>query len=273
MTTNEYRLHHLTWPDAEQRLRTARVGIIPLGANEQHGPHLRMGTDWRIAERLAEEVVLAANGLALMTPPLPVGFSPHHMGFAGTLTARPATITALLDDVVDSLRTHGLERFIVMNGHGGNLAFLPAWCADLRGRTGCSVGIIHWSLMGRDVVVENAASDVIGHACEVETGLALSLAPELVIESRLGGPAPLLPPEHDLVRGQAIPERAVGAFLARDFGELTENGALGHPAAADRDAGNRLREAVVERSVELIRHLANTDIPRERAAPPRRTGW
>ncbi len=269
----EYRLHHLTWPEAEERLHTARVGIIPLGANEQHGPHLRMGTDWRIAERLAEEVVMAADGLALMTPPLPIGFSPHHMGFPGTLTARPGTITALLDDVVDSLRTHGLERFIIMNGHGGNLAFLPAWCAELRLRTGCSISIIHWSLMGRDVVVENSTSELIGHACEVETGLALDLAPELVVEDRLGGPAPLLPPEHPLVRGQAIPERAVGAFMAREFTELTENGALGNPAAADRDAGHRLRNAVVERSVELIKHIASSDIPRDRPTPPRRTGW
>lgn len=269
----EYRLHHLTWPEAQARLRDAEVAIVPLGANEQHGPHLRMGTDWRIAERLAEEVVTAADGLALMTPPLPVGFSPHHMAFPGTLTARPATITALLDDVVDSLRAHGLQRFVVMNGHGGNLAFLPAWTAELRRRTGCTVTIVHWSLMARDVVVDNAASEVIGHACEVETGLALDIAPELVVEDRLGGPAPLREPEHHLLRGHAIPERAVGAFAPRDFIELTANGALGDPSAADAGAGRRLRDAVVARTVELIRHLAATDVPGERSHPTPTPSW
>ena len=269
----EFRLHHLTWPQAQERLETASVGIIPIGANEQHGPHLQMGTDWRIAERLAEETVIAADGLALMTPPLPVGFSPHHMGFAGTLTARAETITALLDDIVDSLQTHGLRRFIIMNGHGGNLAFLPAWTAELRRRLGCAISIIHWSLMGRDVVVDNAASEVIGHACEVETGLAMDIAPELVVHDQLGGPAPLRNPEHHLVRGHAIPERAVGAFVPRDFSELTANGALGNPAKATRDAGHRLRTVVVERSVEVIRHMAATEVPGDRPPGQLSTGW
>lgn len=269
----EYRLHHLTWPQTEEALKTARVAIIPIGANEQHGPHLKMGTDWRIAERLAEETVAAADGLALMTPPLPIGFSPHHMDFPGTLTARPETLSALLDDVVDSLRAHGLERFVIMNGHGGNLAFLPAWTADLRARTGCAIAIVHWSLMGRDFVVENAVSQTIGHACEVETGLALDLAPELVITDQLGGPSPLIESEHPLVCGHAIPERAPGAFMPRNFSQLTENGALGDPSAADADAGARLRGAVVERSAELIAHLATTAIPGEQTPRLRHPGW
>lgn len=259
----DYRLHHMTWPQVRAALEQAKVGIIPIGATEQHGPALKMGIDYRIAERLAEEATASAAGLALMAPPICVGFSPHHMDFPGTMTARVSTLTALLDDYLGSLEQHGLQRFVIMNGHGGNLAFLPAWMAEYRMRTGNAVAVVHWSLMGRDVVTELARSEVYGHACEVETSLAMHLVPDVVITDELGGPAPLHPSTHELLRGHAIPERAVGAFMPRSFAELSHNGALGNPGEYDVDGGRRLFEAVRDRSVELIRHLASRPIPAE----------
>lgn len=257
----DYRLHHMTWPQARAAFEHAKVGVVPIGATEQHGPALKMGTDYRIAERLAEEVTASAAGLALMAPPICVGFSPHHVDFPGTMTARVSTLMALLDDYLGSLERHGLQRFVLMNGHGGNLAFLPAWMAEYRMRTGNAVAVVHWSLMGRDVVTELARSEVNGHACEVETSLAMHLVPDVVISDQLGGPAPLHPPAHELLRGHAIPERAVGAFMPRSFAELSDNGALGNPAEHDVDGGRRLFEAVRDRSVELIRHLASRPVP------------
>lgn len=269
----EYRLHHMTWPQVQAALAHARVGIVPIGATEQHGPALKAGIDYRIAERLAEEVAAAANGRALMAPPICVGFSPHHMDFPGTLTARTTTLTALLDDYVDSMARHGLRRFVIMNGHGGNLAFLPAWMAEYRARTGNAVAVVHWSLMGRDVVVELARSEVIGHACEVETSLAMHLVPDVVLTEHLGGPAPLRPGAHHLLRGHAIPERAVGAFTPRSFAELSDNGALGNPAEYDADGGRKLFEAVRDRSLELIEHLADAPLPGAIPAQPPSTDW
>lgn len=267
----EFRLHHLTWPQAQERLAEARVGIIPLGATEQHGPHLRMGTDYRVAERLAEETVVAADGLAVMTPPLPIGFSPHHAAFPGTLTARASTLQVLLHDVIDSLASHGLRRFLIMNGHGGNLAFLPAFLAEVRAETPYQLAVVHWSMMGRDVVQRAATTEVYGHACEVETGVALAIAPELVNEAELGGPAPVQSPAHELLQGQAIPERAVGAFMPRGFAEVTPNGALGNPSTADATIGWEIVEAVRDRTVEFIRHMASTE--RDESEPTPVAGW
>src|SRR5690625_3499592 len=163
----EYRLQHLTSPEFEQLLSTARVGLIPLGATEQHGPHLAMGTDAIVAEQLAERLASAASGLAVMTPPLPIGFSPHHLNFPGTISARPETLTSLLADVVDSLRRAGIRRFLIINGHGGNLAFLPAWMATCERELGVRLALAHWSLLGQDVVADTAQSSPIGHACEI----------------------------------------------------------------------------------------------------------
>ncbi|QBI53008.1 creatininase family protein [Streptomonospora litoralis] len=252
----EYRLHHMTWPQVRDALEYARVAIVPIGATEQHGPALKAGIDYRIAEALAEQTVAAADGLALMAPPIPVGFSPHHMDFPGTLTARITTLCAILEDYLASLNRHGLRRFVLMNGHGGNLAFLPGWMAEYRERTGDTVAVVHWSMMGRDVVVDAANSEVYGHACEVETGLAKHLVPDVVLEEELGGPAPLLASESALYRGHAIPERNVGAFTPRSLAEFSSNGALGDPATYDSDKGRELFEKVRDRSVELIRHMA-----------------
>lgn len=262
----EYRLHHMTWPQARTALERARVGVVAIGATEQHGPALKAGIDYRIAEALAEHAVAAADGLALMAPPIPIGFSPHHMDFPGTLTARIGTLCALLEDYLASLSRHGLRRFIIMNGHGGNLAFLPGWMAEYRERTGHTAAVVHWSMMGRDVVVEIARSEVYGHACEVETSLAMHLVPDTVVAEELGGPAPLVPSAHELLRGHAIPERAVGAFTPRSLAEFSTNGALGNPSAHDEEKGRELFEKVRDRTVELIRHLADADAS-DRAAP------
>lgn len=267
---SEYRLHHLTWPEVAERLETARVGVIPLGATEQHGPHLRLGTDYRIAERLAERTVEKAEGLALSTPPLPIGFSPHHTAFPGTLTARTSTLEALLRDVMDSLADHGLTRFVIMNGHGGNLSFLPSFLAQLRSEGRVSALIVHWSMMGRDIVTKVATTDVFGHACEVETSLALAAAPELVRTEALGGPAQVRESAHELLRGHSIPEREVGGFMPRGFEEITDNGALGNPSTAQVEGGHELFEVVTDRTVELIRHLASADDADEVVLRP---GW
>jgi creatinine amidohydrolase len=272
----EYRLHHMTWPEVQTALTRARVGIVPLGATEQHGPALKLGIDYRIAEALAEEVVAAADGLALMTPPISVGSSPHHMDFPGTMTARVSTLTALLEDYLSSLSRHGLRRFIIMNGHGGNLAFLPAWMAEYRMATGNTLALVHWSLMGRDVVVDLASSDIYGHACEVETSLAMHLVPDVVVEEQLGGPAPLVPSAHPILHGHAIPERSVGAFTPRSLAEFSANGALGNPAAYDAAKGKKLAEAVRDRTVTLINFLATAPLAGEAGAARAAeiiTGW
>lgn len=262
----DYRLHHMTWPQVQRALADARVGVIPFGATEQHGPALKTGIDWRIAERLAEEVVAAADGVALMTPPIPVGFSPHHLDFPGTLTARVSTLCAVLEDYLTSLERHGLRRFVIMNGHGGNLAFLPAFLAEYRQRTGNTLAVVHWSMMGRDVVVDIARSELYGHACEVETSLALHLVPDVVVTEELGGPAPLVPSAHELLRGQAIPDRAVGGFTPRSLAEFSANGALGDPAKHDVEKGRKLFEVVRDRTVTLIHHLAQAPIAADSAA-------
>lgn len=251
---SEYRIARMSSPQFAALRETARVALIPFGATEQHGPHLAMGTDAVVAERLAIRIA-EASGRAVVTPTVAVGFSPHHRQFPGTLTAQVTSLGAQLDDLVVSMQGHGFDRFVIVNGHGGNLAFLPAWMTEAQNRHGVRIAVAHWSLLGKDVVVKIAQSPLTGHACEVETSLALAIAPELVV-GPLPAAADLVPPAHPLLRGQAIPEREVGVFMPRDFSHLTPNGALGDPSLADETLGRELLETVVARGAEFVNWMA-----------------
>lgn len=251
---SEYRIARMSSPQFAALRDIARVVLIPFGATEQHGPHLAMGTDAIVAERLAVQIA-EASGRAVVTPTVAVGFSPHHRLFPGSLTARVASLGAQLDDLVLSMRDHGFRRFVIVNGHGGNLAFLPAWMAEAQNRHNVRIAVAHWSLLGKDVVGKIARSPLTGHACEVETSLALAIAPEFVVE-QLPTAAELTEAAHPLLRGQAIPEREVGVFMPRDFSDLTPSGALGNPSLADEALGRELLETVVARGAEFVNWMA-----------------
>ena len=113
-----------TWHEVEAYLRTSRGIIIPIGSTEQHGPNGLIGTDHLDAEFVSKGVGDEID--CLVAPTLTIGMSQHHLGFAGSITLRPSTMIALVGDVVTSLMKHGFERFLFINGHGGNVATVTA---------------------------------------------------------------------------------------------------------------------------------------------------
>lgn len=124
-----YVLWEMTWPELEAAMAEIRLVVIPVGATEQHGPHATFATDavrayefsLRLAERLYPEV--------LVVPVMPFGVSPHHMTFPGTITLSGETFMQVLYEVVESLAEHGFERFLFVNGHGGNRPALELPCS------------------------------------------------------------------------------------------------------------------------------------------------
>jgi len=187
--------------------------VVPLGATEQHGPHLPLGTDTIIAS------ALAASLDAVVAPALPYGSSGEHAGFAGTLSiGREALITVL----VELVRSSAFARVVFVSGHGGNAEPLAAAVRRLRDE-------------GHDVWAWSPAWGGDAHAGRTETSLLLHLAPEVVRLDRA---------EAGDTRSwrELSPEVTIGGVAA-----VSPNGVLGDPAGASSEEGARLLAAICGR--------------------------
>ena len=228
-----------TWPEAEARVAAGcRTALLGLGSIEQHGRHLPLGTDRWIAEALLQSLE-EKLGDAVALPAIPVGCASEHLDFAGTLHIEPATLEALLVDLLRSLSRHGFERAFLFTAHGGNLDALaemgPRLCESvlpltLRIETDLRVGAMQSQVVEAEALSPLAAGP---HAGEYETSLVAHLRPGSIRE------------EH-LVPGRMVePGEAQGLFYP-SLRPNAESGVLGDPSAAIGERGQRYLTAWVD---------------------------
>jgi mycofactocin system creatininase family protein len=195
------------------------VLLVPLGSTEQHGPHLPLDTDTRIAEVVAARVA-ALHPRACVAPALAYGASGEHAGFAGTLSIGQAALELV---VVELVRSAGPEwaAIVLVNGHGGNVEALSRAAATLQ-HEGRPVTVWSPRLEGADT-----------HAGHAETSLLLALDPACVHLERaeVGNTQPL---------ADLLPELRESGLRA-----VTPNGILGDPTGADAETGQRLLDDLV----------------------------
>ncbi|MBU6280618.1 creatininase family protein [bacterium] len=254
-------IEEIAWPDVAARIaRGGTVAILALGSTEQHGPHLPIGTDTRIADELARRLAARIPG-AVVLPPLALGCAGEHMSFAGTLDLREETLAAILRDVAVSLERHGFERLFVFSAHGGNRAALDRAIPGVRAaapnlRVGRGPGA---EALGGLLACEGARHGVTvaasgRHAGELETSILLHLAPALVRTDRARA-------------GLLLDEDAPDPFYP-DLRERADDGTVGDPrdAAAAR-AGGYL-DAWVEALLAAYRSPASWDRATDRRGAP-----
>jgi creatinine amidohydrolase len=248
-------LADLTWLDAREAIRDADLAVIAVGSCEQHGPHLTLETDAAIAQALARRLSKDLGGRALLCPPLPYGLSEHHLEFEGTLTLRPQTLVAFLSDLVESLARWDLRRLLVVNGHGGNVDAIRLAARSARRDHGVLVVGLMWAQVAADEIAQRATSELYGHACEIETSVAMVLAPETVRAERIAEPRPARP------RDTFTDPPAQRVDRPTWFRELTENGALGDPRLASMELGHAVVETAYARTLEFATRFADEPLP------------
>jgi creatinine amidohydrolase len=246
---NRYVLSEMTWPEVAEALTTARLAIIPVGAHEQHGPHMTESCDAVLATEMAKRLATALYPRVLVAPTVNMGISPHHMNFPGTISLRPETLLALLRDMVVSLKQHGITQVLFLNGHGGNQSTLNIASASFSQELGVDCYYAKTTAAAKQAMGQHIHSTLYGHSCEREVSEAYYLAPQLVRPERLT--------RGDIVAGGRWeglrPGNPVQGFYR--YEEMTGNGCIGDATQASYAIGEAIVEEALEGLSQALREL------------------
>jgi mycofactocin precursor peptide peptidase len=234
-------LSNARWPEVAAE-ESRRLLVVPLGSVEQHGPHLPMYTDTRIAVAVASRACAGRPGVGL-APAVTIGASGEHAEFPGTLSIGTQALTLLLVELGRHASLHW-PAMLLVNGHGGNIPAITSAIATLRDE-GRQCHVWHAGLSPAQLAEAGIKASVAdAHAGRFETSVMLALAPELVQmdEAAPGETRPLA----DIM--PALRESGVRA--------VSPNGVLGDPAGASAAEGERLLSQLVASLRETLDRLA-----------------
>ena len=144
-----------------REIAPAALAVLPVGATEQHGPHLPSGTDAMHAEHVARAAAaqIAARTPVVVTPTLAFGSSPHHLPFGATLSLTSQTFSSVLHDLCTSLIGTGFRQIFILNGHGGNHELIQIVARDLALADPVSVAAGSWWSIAWDALVAGGACE------------------------------------------------------------------------------------------------------------------
>lgn len=218
------RTDQMSWMDYEAMLREKPILFLPVGAHEQHGPHLPMGTDALFATRMAEALAERLAGMVL--PTISYGYKSQARSgggqtFPGTTSLDGKTLIAMITDILRELARHGVEKLVVLDGHYENQWFLTEGI-DLAQRefalTGKAMQVVrteYWDFCPQQVLDAVFDGDFPGydleHAALIETSMMLYWHPELVDEEKIpgDGPATFSALDHYPQDGRGVPPSGV----------------------------------------------------------------
>jgi creatinine amidohydrolase len=217
------RLQDLTRREFRELMQagTLRACILPLAAIEQHLEHLAMEHDWRSVTAIARQVADKLAPQVIVAEAVQVGISEHHLVHPGTLTLRPGTFLAVVNDLIRSLVQAGFQNILVLNGHGGNVApCQTVWDQFLREFQINLQFLSYWDVLTQQDARELLRSgdrlpdDLPGHAQEFETSVAMALFPDNVRQAALADQPDPTPAMADAQRGLEFVERTVTRVAA-----------------------------------------------------------
>lgn len=228
-----------TWTELPEDLAAANyAAILPVGATEQHGPHLATGMDFVLADVLCREV--AAHTGVPMLPLLPYGCSiGHSRRWPGTIALQPVTLIHLVKDIGDWAYYSGVRRLFIVNSHVTNAAPLRCALEMLRAEhDGFAVAVINTPHVSERVRAAHFADGEDWHANAAETALMMAIAPHIA--------RPHLNASAD------DPDRTKGLVFSHPVNRTSLNGVTGTPGTATLEQGHELFRWMVEDLAALV---------------------
>lgn len=236
------------------------IAVLPLGAYEQHGPHLPFDTDTRIADGIVSRLKAAMPAGLNVTflPTEPVGYSVEHMDFAGTRTLAFDEAVNRWLGIARSLERQGVRKFVMLNAHGGNAPLMTIVATEARVRFNMLAVATSWSRFGVPAGVispEEKAIDI--HGGDIETSVMLALHPELVDM----GKAADFPSRQSSFIADFNHLRAYGPHaFGWKMSDLNPQGVAGNASLATVEKGEKLIAHAVKGLLELLSDVDAFDV-------------
>ncbi len=227
-----------TWEEAKAYLARYPAAILPLGATEQHGPHLPQNTDTILAGEVCRRV--AEQSIGYLLPPIPITYSWVWRNFPGSPWLRTETFVGLVKDIIRSLERGGVRAMLILTGHGANQAPLKYAVRELADES--KVAILHGAPYDlAEITTEMESRFWLGayelHAEELETSLMLAVRPDLVRMDRAVSDYPPVPADY----GRTV----------TSMGDLARTGVFGDATRATAEKGARWLEQIVAGQTRL----------------------
>ena len=245
-------LDRMTSPQVRNAIENGyHTVLIAVGSTEQHGPHLPLGTDSLIGDKLVERIA-ERLGKTLVAPTIRVGASEHHMAFAGSMTLREEVLEEVIVDYCRSIARHGFRTIIAIPTHGGNIKAVISTAERLE-RESISAKVVALSdetayataMVEVGGKYDRTPGEVGSHAGHLETSLILADYPELVEMEKAA-------------RGKVdIGYDAEDQLHEVGMHNLSPIGILGDATGSSAEAGRDYTTCLLARIVEQIREIVS----------------
>jgi creatinine amidohydrolase len=228
----------LTDPEIAAALARSPRAILPMGSIEQHGPHLPTGTDFFAATAIA--IAVAEHTDALVLPLCPLGVTPMHLPYPGTVSLRPQTLQDVVWDIGSSLAAHGCRELVILNWHEGNIPSLALVAERLHRSLGLAVVTVQACYVAEEKF--GPAAGGLTHGGKIEAWSVLSCRPDLVHLERAAGSGDRL---HGELADRLRRDRAYQPVLT-DVRTMSATGWYGDPSGATEAEARSFVESLAE---------------------------
>lgn len=258
------RIAHNSWLRVSQYLKASPyrdMAVIAVGSIENHGRHMPLGTDMLIPDKILE--LMEEKIDILIAPTLPYGATDQLMGFPGTISLGLDGLTLVLTKITDALYSYGIRKFIILNGHGGNIKTIESVGLKLH-QKGALLALINWWLIAGELNPKWKG----GHGGAEETAGVMAVNPDLVDMEQLEVPQLL---KNDM--GDALPTMGFNnvAFkggtisIPRNVHNYSDNGWIGPdaPTQATPQWGQEMLTTMAAYICDFIETFKDAPLPKQ----------